>query len=145
VALSPGEVIRHGQCDFNDGGRQLTKEQVYLRAELRDAQGVVLSRQTAFFTVPRFIEFADPQIAAEVRPAGDGMVEIALRAGSLAHMVCLGFGSHDLRLSDNWFDLHAGETRTIFARLPAEVGLDQVRAALQITSLWHSYQSCPPR
>ena len=89
------------------------------------------------------IDFADPKIVTELRPAGAGQVEITLRSASFASAVALGFGAHDVRLSDNWFDLHAGEPRTVVGRLPVGVELDELRAALRVTSLWHSYQSCP--
>ncbi len=145
IALRPGHVAKHAICDFAEAGQKFAREEVYLRAELLGADGVVVSRQTAFFTVPRFIEFADPKIATEFRPASDDAVEITLRSASLAPAVALAFDGHDVRLSDNWFDLHAGESRTVTARLPSGVGIDELRTLFTLTSLWHSYQTCPPR
>ena len=140
VTLEPGQAVPHAVCDFASAG-VLPREQVYLRAELLDPKGTVLSRQTALFTVPRFVDFEDPKIAIEVRPAGDGLAEITLTSASLAHAVALGFGAPDVRLSDNWFDLHAGEPRTVTAVLPTGMTVGELRASLQLNSFWHSYQS----
>ena len=141
VTLEPGRVLRHAGCDLAEAGVDAIREELYLRAELLDPDGTVRSRQTAFFTVPRFVEFADPKISAEIRAAGEGRVEVVLRSVSLAPAVAVGFGLHDVRLSDNWLDLHAGEPRTLTAVLPPGMSVDALRAALTLTSLWHSYQS----
>ena len=61
-----------------------------------------------------------------------------------ARVVALAFDGRDVRLTDNWFDLHAGESHDVTARLPAGVSVDELRATLTITSLRHSYQTCPP-
>jgi beta-mannosidase len=143
LALEPGAVVRHGACDIAEAGSGLSREEVYLRAELL-AAGAVLSRQTVFFTVPRFIEFSDPRIDVKVRALANGEAEITLRSATLAPAVALGFGPPDVRLSDNWFDLHAAEPRTVTARLPRGMSASDLRSALTVTSLWHSYQSCPP-
>src|SRR5205085_361257 len=108
---------------------------IYLRAELLDANGARLSSQVAFFTLPRFIDFVDPRIRTEFRALSGGEAEITLRGVSLAPAVALGFGAMKVWLSDNWFDLPAGETHTVIARLPAGVGIDALRSALSITSL----------
>ena len=144
VTLRPGRVERHAACDFAEAGPEFTREQIYLRAELIDSRGTVLSRQTAFFTVPRFVDFADPKITFDVRAAGEGQAEITLRSTSLAPAVAIDFGARDVRLSDNWFDLHAHEPRTVTARLPSGIGVADLRASLMFTSLWHSYQPCLP-
>ena len=140
VTLEYNQVQRHGTCEFAAAGESFTREQVYLRADLVATDGTVLSRQTVFFTQPRFIEFADPAISVEVRAVGAG-AEIKLTSPTLAPAVALEFGQHTVWLSDNWLDLHAGETRTITARVPAGLTVDALRSALTITSLWHSYQA----
>ncbi len=144
VTLQPRTVVRAGACTLRDVAPHVACEHVYLRAELLDRTGAVISCQTAYFTVPRFIEFSDPQIDTDVRDLGQGLAEITLRSVTLAPAVALGSGTADVRLSDNWFDLHAGEPRRVTARLPEGTSVDDLRAALTVTSLWHSYQSCPP-
>ncbi|MEO7413276.1 MAG: glycoside hydrolase family 2 protein [Opitutaceae bacterium] len=140
VALEPGQVVRHATSEVADAGAKFAREEVYLRTELLDLNGAALSRQIAFFTVPRFVDFADPGITFQVRDSDEGTAEITLTSASLAPAVALGFGARNVRLSDNWFDLHAGETRTVAAQLPPGVTAGDLRSSLRITSLWHSYQ-----
>lgn len=140
LTLEPGSVVRHGDCDLRKVTEKHSREEIYLRADLVATDGTMLSRQVAFFTVPRFIDFQNPRITAAVRAAGEGCAEITLQSAWLAHAVALGVGGPDLRLSDNWFDLHAGEPRTVTARLPPGMSADSLRSALTITSLWHSFQ-----
>jgi beta-mannosidase len=140
VALEPGQAVRQAVSELTEAGGNIAREEVYLRAELLDASGVLLSRQIAFFTVPRFIDFADPKITFQVQGSAEGQAEITLTSASLAPAVAVGFGARDIRLSDNWFDLHAGEARTVTAKLPPGVSAADLRASLTFTSLWHSYQ-----
>jgi beta-mannosidase len=163
VTLTPGEVVRVATCDFAEATahalgnvgdtpafaaanvlsttcREVAKESIYLRAELRAENGEVYSRQTAFFTVPRFIDFEDPQIAVDFRPASDDTLELKIQSRSFAHAVALGFGDLMVELSDNWFDLHAREPRVVTAKFPPGTPPETARAALTVTSLWHSYQ-----
>lgn len=140
VMLEPGQVVRHADCDVSEAGDNIAREEVYLRAELLDGEGTILSRQTALFTVPRFIELRDPKITFQVSETGDGTAEISLTSASLAPAVAVGFGRRDVRLSDNWIDLHAGETRVITAKLRAGTSASDLRSSLTFCSLWHSYQ-----
>ena len=144
ISLLPGRVEHHAACDFSEAGGKYSKEEIYLRAELLAPSGEIISRQTALFAVPRFIDFADPKITSEIRATVPGQAEMTVRSSTLAPSVAIVFGAHDVRFSDNWFDLHAGEPRTVTLRLPAGIGLDELRSSLSVTSLWHSYQTCLP-
>ena len=62
-----------------------------------------------------------------------GCFVLSIAAASVAHVT-------DLPV----VDVAAGTFRTVVVgRLPVGVELDELRAALRVTSLWHSYQSCP--
>ncbi len=145
VELQPGQSLVQGRCEFSEAGDSYTREEVYLRAELVDRAGTRLSSQTAFFTLPRFIDFADPEIAAEMQLKEGDQFEIRLRSRSLAVAVALGFGSLIVWLSDNWFDLPAGETHTVIGRIPGGTRIEELRTRLTVTTLWHSYQSPLPK
>jgi beta-mannosidase len=142
VELQPRQSLLQGCCAFDETGGRHTREEVYLRAELCDRAGARLSSQTAFFSLPRFIDFADPEIMTGMQLLGDDRFEISLSSCSLAVAVALGFGPLNVWLSDNWFDLPAKETRRVIGRVPAGVGIDELRVKLTVTTLWHSYQ--PP-
>ena len=112
-----------------------------MRAELRTESGDVLSRQNAFFTLPRFLSLNDPKLFPTTRVLSDTELEIELTVASFAPSVELSFESASPWLSDNWFDLQAGETRWITARCSAG-GPSPAKCAAQLSvrSLWHSYQ-----
>ncbi len=140
VELQPRQSSVQGTCSFEHAGDRYAREEVYLRAELCDRAGAKLSSQTAFFSLPRFIDFADPKIVTGMQLVAPARFELKLSSRSLAVAVALGFGSLNVWLSDNWFDLPAGETLTVTGRIPAGVGIHELQARLTVTTLWHSYQ-----
>ena len=115
----------------------------YLRSELRNGNGAVISRQNHFFTEPRFVDLVDPEISWDIAAgSAPGHFVLTLTARSFAHAVALSFGP-DLNpwWSDNWFDLHAEEALEISIRFDREdVSLSDLKHAFSFTSLWHSYQ-----
>ena len=140
LVLEPGQVVHQASCSLAQAGPDPARNDLYLRAELVGSDGDVLSRQTAFFTVPRFVDLANPRIEVAVRTISNSTIELTLQSRSLAPAVMLGFGSFDVRLSDNWFDLHAGQPHRVIARVPEGADPKHICDALRIISLWDSYQ-----
>jgi beta-mannosidase len=68
--------------------------------------GSVVGEGTALFCAPKHFDFIDPQLTAEV----DGN-EIIVRAAAFARQVWVETEDPDLLLSDNAFDMSAGEKR----------------------------------
>ena len=140
LTLEPGRSASQAVCTLPDVVRS-RRGALYLRAELLDRAGAVLSRQNAFFTVPRFLSLADPGIGYRLEVASDGTTAIRLKADSFAHAVSLSFGQLDPWLSDNWFDLHPGEERVIALRSQVESDCPVAPGSpVTIKSLWHSFQ-----
>jgi len=77
----------------------------YISYEL-EKDGEIISSGTVLFTVPKFFRFADPKLA--VRVEGD---EIVVTADAFARSVEIRNKNDDLILSDNFFDMNAGEKR----------------------------------
>ncbi len=73
--------------------------------------GKVISEGTAIFCAPKHFDFLDPHITAQVQ--GD---EIILRADAFAKQVWIESDDPDLLLSDNAFDMSAGEKRVRILR-----------------------------
>jgi beta-mannosidase len=141
IELRPRQSHLQGSCTVDEAGRGYTREELYLRAELWNRNGVRLSSQTAFFSLPRFIDFADPKIATAIQVLEGDQFEITLSSRSLALAVALGFGPLNVWLSDNWFDLPAAEIRKVTGRIPPGAGIEDLRAQFTVRTLWHSYQS----
>lgn len=68
--------------------------------------GVPAASGTALFCAPKHFRFADPQLALRVE--GD---EIVVTAAAYARSVQILNADDTLKLSDNFFDMNAGETR----------------------------------
>ena len=65
-----------------------------------------ISGSTVIFSLPKYFHYADPKLACRVE--GD---EIVVTARAYAKSVEIQNENQDLLLSDNYFDMNAGETR----------------------------------
>lgn len=140
ITLQPGTVVHHAEVVFEPHATR-RKENTVLVAHLEDADtGQVLSRQLALFTVPRFIDFADPEIRTRWAWHGPGKVRLTLESKSLALAVRISFGNLRVDVDDNFFDLHAGEARSLTLSFATDVPEQAVEESLHLMSLWHSYQ-----
>jgi beta-mannosidase len=77
-----------------------------------------------------------PKIEATVNGSGQNF-QVTLRSTELARNVYISLGDLDARFSDNYFDLLPGEPVTITIKSAAS--LDQIRQALQVTSLMDAF------
>ena len=68
--------------------------------------GEVVSEGSVIFSLPKFYEYADPQLTV----TRDGN-ELVVRAGAYAASVELQNDGEDWVLSDNYFDMEKGEKR----------------------------------
>jgi beta-mannosidase len=71
-----------------------------------EVDGEIVSEGTVLFSYPKYFRFTDPKLTCEVD--GD---EIVVRAQSYAKNVEIRNENDDLILSDNFFDMNAGEKR----------------------------------
>uniref|UniRef100_UPI0035B2A3DB glycoside hydrolase family 2 protein n=1 Tax=Promineifilum sp. TaxID=2664178 RepID=UPI0035B2A3DB len=95
--------------------------------------------QTAYFAPTKHLSLVDPRVAVACRPNGERL-QVELRGRSLARLVELSLDGADVIFSDNYFDLPAGRPVTVTCPLPA--GWDESRAAtaLQIRTVYDSFQ-----
>ena len=84
--------------------------------------GAVVSEGSVLFTAPKHFDFADPEL--EVRLEGD---EIVVSASAFARSVEIYSPDSDFILSDNFFDMNAGEKRVkVLEGTPAELRVRSV-------------------
>ena len=137
VNAAPFDVTPVCQLDFSSRlSDDLRREAVFVAELVQD--GVVLSRQTAFFIPTKHLALAEPGISTQVR-VEEGQVRIELNSQSLARLVEVALEGADVVFSDNYFDLPAGRTASISAPLPEGWTLSQAEAALKIRSIYNSY------
>jgi beta-mannosidase len=113
------------------------KRSVVFAAELKQ-DGERISSALATFTPNKFLELVDPQLKVDVKQEGS-QVAYTVTGKSLARFVELKLSGADVVFSDNYFDLPVGSAVQVRSPIPAGWNIDQVRKALQVTSLYQSF------
>lgn len=107
--------------------------------ELRDAGERVVSYGATAFVPYKHLELHDPSLAAELTAQGD-QLSLAISASRTALFVTVRLAGADVVWSDNAFHLAPGQRRVITGRRPKGSRLPQLRRALEVVSLWESFQ-----
>ena len=108
ASLSSLDVITLPNSDF-DG-----KCDAYFYAELYDESNHLIARNVLLGVEPKDYKFKKPNIKIEAENANGG-VYLTLSSDALAKNVQISFKSHDIILSDNYFDLPNDKPYRIFA------------------------------
>jgi beta-mannosidase len=117
------------------------KRSAVFHCTLRQGDQWVAARLATFAPV-KHMELADPQLKVEVQVEGDGansQAVIEVRAQSLARFVELKLRGADVVFSDNYFDILPGEPARVSCPVPAGWSLEQLRSALQVTTLYQCF------
>ena len=101
VSIAPHSVLHLDEVDFE----KTDVRSNYYSFELI-VDGEVVSEGTVLFTAPKHFDFLNPEL--EVFREGD---EIVVRAKAYAKSIEIYSPDSDFILSDNFFDMHAGEKR----------------------------------
>lgn len=102
VKVAPLSTFTLAEHDFN----KTDVSSNYYSYELVDNSGNIVSSGTVLFTAPKHFNFKNPELTAEV--VGD---EIVIRAKTYAKSIEIYSDDTDFILSDNFFDMNAGEVR----------------------------------
>jgi beta-mannosidase len=138
------EGLTSSHCiSYNFADRLVSKEAQrshYLEFSLL-ADGSVLSEGTVLFVPAKHFHFAAPDIALELTES-DSSFHIRLTANNYAKYVELQLTETDGIFSDNFFDLHANEPKTVIldkTLLTKRLTLELLRSQLKISSLFQLY------
>ena len=101
VSVEPHSVLHFDEIDF--GKTDVRKN--YYSFEL-NVDGETVSEGTVLFTAPKHFDFIDPEL--EVYLEGD---EVVVKAKAFAKSIEIYSPDSDFILSDNFFDMNAGEKR----------------------------------
>jgi beta-mannosidase len=82
-----------------------------------------------FFGMVKDLRRERPELTVERQPAGEREVRVIIRAPSYAYFVHLETPSATAGFSDNYFDLEAGEERTVTVSDSAPLSPESVRVA----------------
>ena len=102
VKVAPLSTLTLAEHDFN----KTDVSSNYYSYELVDNSGNIVSSGTVLFTAPKHFNFKNPELTAEV--VGD---EIVVSAKAYAKSIEIYSDETDFILSDNFFDMNAGEVR----------------------------------
>ena len=112
------------------------RESVVLKAELKKADGELLSSNLLYFTEPKNLTLSNPEIKREVEQTQEGF-KVKLSSKTLAKNVYLLYEEAEGFFSDNYFDL--------LPNSPVEITFKTTHKAsdfaekLQVVSLVDSY------
>jgi beta-mannosidase len=122
--------------DVSDLAKKGDPRETFLVFDL-EIGGQKVSRNLIFQDVTHNLKLpVSPKIETTVNGSGQNF-QVTLRSTELARNVYISLGDLDARFSDNYFDLLPGEPVTITIKSAAS--LDQIRQALQVTSLMDAF------
>jgi beta-mannosidase len=96
--------------------------------------GKVVARQFSYFVHARELALTDPGLDAKLVAGPDGGYALTVSARALARGVWIDFGDLDVALSDNAFDLAAGDSVTI--SVTSTASLAALQSALSVRSFY---------
>jgi beta-mannosidase len=97
-----------------------------------------ISTGIATFVPNKHLDLPDPCISHEVEHLDDE-IRISLVAHNTARFVMLDIPGHDVRFSDNFFDLPAGRLITVSLQTSTGLTAEEIEKSLQVISLRDSY------
>ncbi|MDR2047039.1 MAG: glycoside hydrolase family 2 protein [Clostridiales bacterium] len=96
--------------------------------------GGAVTRKTALFRKPKKLNLPKSEISADAEASG-GTARITLKSASFARYVKLEIEDVSEPFSDNFFDMTAGETRTVAVAVPSNWDAETVRQKLSVRSV----------
>lgn len=132
VCALPTGVTKVFTKDFGENISGKERE-VYLEYTLRDETGI-LSRRTHLFTEIRKFKFTKPTINAEI-VGEEKKFSITLSSDTFTSGVELSFNADGIFLSDNCFDILAGERRKIFVTTTRSMTKEALYELLKIRTV----------
>jgi len=106
-------------------------------AELRHGNQLV-AQQMASFVPIKHLSLVDPTLTAKLHIEQDKLIA-DLTSHSLALLVDVSLTGTDVVFSDNYFNLHAGQTTQVSCSLPAAWTLSRAKKELRLRSVYDSY------
>jgi hypothetical protein len=103
-------------------------------ARLLDGDGNIVAQQNALLTPDKKARLQKPDIRAGVS-IQEGIAALTLRSDVYARYVRVEVAGIDAPLSDNFFDLEAGQTAVVRFPVPGDTDAEALAASVTVTSL----------
>jgi len=105
--------------------------------ELHNNKGCV-SGDMISFVPPKHLNLPDPQVSWTLSEE-DGKTLITLNTKETARFVRLEIPGHEVRFSDNYFDIPAGKSKTVVVEQSCSLSTSEIEDSLTVVSLRDSY------
>lgn len=139
------DALSSKQCiDLDFSSKLNTKEKlrnVYLEYEFI-TDGKQMSGGTVLFVKTKHFNLLNPQITVTADETSDAFL-LLLQSKAFAKFVALDFSDTDVLFSDNYFDLSAGEEKTVTiekSNAPNEITLAFIKENLLVRSIYDTYE-----
>jgi beta-mannosidase len=139
VTLRYGQSVKQLNLDFAPEIEKYGVRSLYLRVELVMG-GRIVSRQTTFFTAPRYLDLENGKIVTEIKKVGEARYELTLSSSVYQHAVSFHFRKTAYRADDNFFDLFPGARRRIEILTQQDLPVADLKKRLETESLVTSYR-----
>ena len=138
VSLRPGESVKQKTLDLAGPLASHGRDSLCLRIAL-EVEGQRVSEETVFLTPPRFLALPKALTTVSVKMISPTRAALTFTSTAFQHRFYFDLGGLSHRSSDNFFELYAGEPKTITVDLSQSQTAAQVRHALTWRSLVDSY------
>jgi len=140
VPLLSGKSVLREKFLVEDFIETYGRNDLVLRTKL-SGKGFESSVNTTFLTAPKAVEFPQSTIHTKVRKGKEkGSFELVVSSDTIAYQVYLNLtDALEHRISDNFFDLFPGETKTVTLKPMKSLTLTQLRKSLNTYSYRDSY------
>lgn len=134
-ALSSANYFSFNKNEWLPAGEE---QRAFLLAELRAANGEVLSANTLLFKPVKELRLPSPQFSTQVAAAANGF-QITLAADRFASHVFLAADEYEGFFTDNYFHLVPGRPVTVAFQTKASIALADFERRLQVKSLTDAF------
>jgi hypothetical protein len=110
-----------------------SSKDTYFYAELYTKDGKLLARNTEISTKPKYFKFLKPTINVNAFEKEDGIL-LTFNSDVFVKSLEVSFKNHDIKLSDNYFDLISANNYTVFAH--TSLSKDEVLKDISLMSVY---------
>jgi beta-mannosidase len=117
------------------------KREAYLEFEFI-IDGISVSSGTVLFVKSKHFSFENPEVTVDIKEQGDKFI-FNVSSKAYARFVEIDFKDNDAILSDNYFDLSAGEVKTLElekGNLSKQASLEELKKQLKVRSLFDTFE-----
>jgi beta-mannosidase len=129
------------ELDFGDRLPGMARRRESYLEYMLTVNGVCVSSGNVLFVKPKHFEWMDPRLETRLEEKDDHYI-VSVTAKALAKYVELQLEEADCRFSDNYFDISAGQTKTVLIRkdsLPRELDPVELEKRLSVRSLFDAF------